>query len=548
MLKMIDCDLFYENGTRRSPILFKNGLNIIEGVETNEEYNSIGKTTLLLIIDFAFGGKEYLKYVEKFPDDKRNHVIKFVMEFGYDEYFFTRSTNIDTSSFVSECNNDFQELRKISIKDYKEFLKEKYNLYQPELTFREAAGRFTRIAGMDTLDIHYPVQSANKEKLSDGIEAVIKLFDEYTALSKVIKDKEETEKKSSTLSYNSKNGWMKIPSEKEYEDLLEERDKLKQEQIKLFQLNKSGKANFESVNAARLYDLNKQVISYESELRRLNSLINERKEYKNFSSKFKKDMALINHYFNEKSVKTITEIETFHEKLAASLNKEFEKDNERIKQSIRFIEEQLALTKEEIDRLNIPQSVPEQILIQSGQITSRLNEIDNLIKNRDRKTAIEKQKEKLTIDLKDYYTLLFGKLNNMINRKIETYNALLTNKTSSLFTLIDDKHYSFENTTDSSTGSNNRGLICFDLALLKLTNLPYVIHDYDLIEPIESAVKNKLILLYNSCKDKQIFIVLKKENFYSTDSRSIIEKSKCITLSSNGQELFGEAWNKPAKN
>ena len=58
MLKKIQCDKFISKGQVRPPIEFKKGLNtILGGVNAN---NSIGKSTLLLIIDFAYGGNSYL--------------------------------------------------------------------------------------------------------------------------------------------------------------------------------------------------------------------------------------------------------------------------------------------------------------------------------------------------------------------------------------------------------------------------------------------------------------------------------------------------------
>ena len=54
MLKRIRCDKF-----REKEIIFHPGLNAVIGDEIAS--NSIGKSTLLMIIDFVFGGSEYIK-------------------------------------------------------------------------------------------------------------------------------------------------------------------------------------------------------------------------------------------------------------------------------------------------------------------------------------------------------------------------------------------------------------------------------------------------------------------------------------------------------
>lgn len=59
MLKMMKSDSFIEKGEKRKPIYFHKGLNVVMGNDTGA--NSIGKSTFLMIIDFIFGGEDYIK-------------------------------------------------------------------------------------------------------------------------------------------------------------------------------------------------------------------------------------------------------------------------------------------------------------------------------------------------------------------------------------------------------------------------------------------------------------------------------------------------------
>ena len=60
MLKEIRCDAFkLGNSSIRPPIVFHNGLNVVNGGDIVD--NSIGKSTVLQIVDFAFGGEYYPK-------------------------------------------------------------------------------------------------------------------------------------------------------------------------------------------------------------------------------------------------------------------------------------------------------------------------------------------------------------------------------------------------------------------------------------------------------------------------------------------------------
>ena len=63
MLMEIRCDDFKENDNVRKPITFYKGLNVVLGNESGT--NSVGKSTFLMILDFVFGGDDYIH--PKFP-------------------------------------------------------------------------------------------------------------------------------------------------------------------------------------------------------------------------------------------------------------------------------------------------------------------------------------------------------------------------------------------------------------------------------------------------------------------------------------------------
>ena len=87
MLVEIYSPVFKEKGKIRAPIVFKNGLNVVLGTQTAS--NSIGKSSSLLAIDFAFGGDTYLN-----SDGVRNignHTIYSCFKFDK-KYYYGRST------------------------------------------------------------------------------------------------------------------------------------------------------------------------------------------------------------------------------------------------------------------------------------------------------------------------------------------------------------------------------------------------------------------------------------------------------------------------
>ena len=112
MLKKISCELFKVNGQKREPIRFHKGLNIILGGGTG--VNSIGKSTMLLIIDFVFGGNTYLS--SDAVKQLGNHNIEFVFEFDGIDYRFVRSTAQANSIFRVDENDNI--LNEIDLQDF----------------------------------------------------------------------------------------------------------------------------------------------------------------------------------------------------------------------------------------------------------------------------------------------------------------------------------------------------------------------------------------------------------------------------------------------
>ena len=110
MLVELYSPAFKEKGKIRSPIVFKNGLNVVLGTQTAS--NSIGKSSSLLAIDFAFGGDTYLN-----SDGVRNignHTIYSCFKFNK-KYYYGRSTkNPDT---IIICNSDYSETEKNYFKE-----------------------------------------------------------------------------------------------------------------------------------------------------------------------------------------------------------------------------------------------------------------------------------------------------------------------------------------------------------------------------------------------------------------------------------------------
>jgi len=102
------------------------------------------------------------------------------------------------------------------------------------------------------------------------------------------------------------------------------------------------------------------------------------------------------------------------------------------------------------------------------------------------------------------------------------------------------KTYQFDHSSNTGTGKSYADLIEFDLAILKLTTLPFLIHDSILFKNIEDIAVDKIIEQYSDFNN-QIFISIDGIGKYDKKSIKILNESKVLELSKD-RKLFNKDW------
>ena len=193
MLKEIYCDKF-----KKKLIEFHDGLNIILGDDIAS--NSIGKSTMLLAIDFAFGGDTYAKQ-DNIIRNVKHHTLKFKFHFNNEDFYYSRST--DSQNIVTVCDKFWNKQYEITNDEYTNLLKAKYVSSDLLLSFRELLGTYTRIYGKQNCNENHPLHIVPNEKMSLIINRILKLFEVYNQVEdqeKTINSKDEQLKAYKTAS------------------------------------------------------------------------------------------------------------------------------------------------------------------------------------------------------------------------------------------------------------------------------------------------------------------------------------------------------------
>lgn len=542
MLKEIQCDEFISYGKKRPTIKFHNGLNTVLGDDLGS--NSIGKSTFLMIIDFVFGGNDYIDKSTDIQNNIESHTINFTFEFNNELYHFSRSTS--SRNYVNKCNNEYKIIKEWPIKDYRDFLSKQYKLEFSNLTFRDATSRFYRVYMRENLDETTPLHSYKKDKDADAILGLLQIFNKYAPIAnqKELKKQEEDKSKAFKKAVEYKY----IPAITTLKDFKVNEKQIKELTSKTNDLvNKSSKGLLElsSLQAEQLAILKNRYSNLSRQKTRLNSQLRAISFNNNFSKKsFQKNYADLSDFFPNIDIKKIEDIETFHKNLSAILKSEFTENEKNINSMIDAINEEQQKIEVEMNKINATPNLSKAILEEYSVIDKELKNVIESNNNYTTQKVLDANKKQASDQLKAIILETVATIQNDINTTMHGLNDFIYDgtKTSPVLNIPSDKKYNFYTPNDSGTGSKYRGLILFDLAILKLTNLPSLVHDSVLLKQIEDEAIEKILELYSK-SNKQIFIALDKESSYTTKSQEILNKTKVLELSKNGNELFGRSWN-----
>lgn len=177
--------------------------------------------------------------------------------------------------------------------------------------------------------------------------------------------------------------------------------------------------------------------------------------------------------------------------------------------------------------------------------------VDNELKELQAANENYTKKKELSVIANDYEAELnrlvveqMAIMQQKINTEMTEINDVIYDgrKTAPTLNIIDASKYTFFTPRDGGTGAQYKGLVVFDLAMLKLTRLPVIAHDSLMLKNIEDDAIEKIMELYASTP-KQVFIAMDKEGSYTPKAQKIMEDNKVLQLNADEGALFGRTWN-----
>lgn len=543
MLIEIRCDKFMDSGKVRPPITFEKGLNTILGA--SRASNSIGKSTFLMIIDFVFGGKDYVTLNNDVERNIGIHEIKFTFQFGENTYYFSRSTGDHTK--VMECNEKYEPVKEITLDTYCNFLSLQYGMQNLGASFRELVSGFFRIYGRYNYDERHPLKAHQNDTMETGIRRMLQLYGKYAPVGDLAALVEEAESKEKT--YKNAYKFQYIRGVTRQEDYKKNEARIAELQAKKEELARGSTQDLldmDSVQAARLSDLKRQLANLRRQKTRLRSQLAAMKaDMEIDESSFKRDYSELREFFPDAAIKHIEEIDGFHRKLKSVLNSEYKDSQRKIEDTMELLDVQISVLEQEISEVNATPHLTQALLDSYSGIDREMKNLRDANEYYIKKDELQTTREELQARLDSLIEELTAELQTGINIQLRELNDIVCNgrKTAPSIAISNAKKYVFTTPNDIGTGSQTRGMFLFDLVTAENTLLPAVVQDSMSVKQVEDPVMLRILELYRR-SSKQFFVAIDKGESYTDENKipEIVKETTRLKLLP-GHELFGRAWN-----
>lgn len=533
MLHEIICNEF-----KQHRIEFHSGLNTVLGTVSGD--NSIGKSTILLVVDFVFGGTTYAES-EDIIKNVGAHEIYFAFIFDNTTYKFSRDTVKYREVWI--CNESYKKAKSISLEDFCKWLDKQYNMQLPFLTFRNSVSRYIRVYGKDNAYEKLPLHTVSNEKMHDACYALLKLFDLYTPVHQLVQQTAASADELKSYQKAQKLNFIDHIGKHEY---LKNKNSIAQIKEELETLTENVEKGFSTLDAEisdeaiRLKKLLSNARRMRSRIKISLDSITEDFEYK-FSTTTE-EFQKLEEYFPNVNLQQLKSIEEFHKNISKVFKKELSSEKRKLSSELKDYNEVITNYEKQLSELIVSPKISKTVLTRYSELIRQIDKMQHENDCYNRLLRLKTNKAEDNDRLKSIEKKQFAILQNLINKEMYKVNEYIYSGTSNSPVInFSDGSYCFFTPDDTGTGVAYKGLIVFDLAVLHLSKLPILVHDSIVLKQISDNAIESILKLYDN-NGKQVIIALDKQDSYTAQSEKILKEKAVLYLASNGNELFGRSW------
>lgn len=533
MLIEIKCDKF-----RVETISFHEGLNVVLGDENAT--NSIGKSTLLMVIDFVFGGRTLLDHNTDLVAELGDHDYLFAFTFGETTYRFRRSTQ--QPDIVYTCDDDYSIASPLELDEYTAFLKGAYGLANFEITFRALAGLYFRVWGKDNLNVHKPLHIVQSQRGRECVDNLLKTYGKYSSIAKLTDDLKSLEAKQNALKSAFRHRVVPKIGKKAHQSNVDKIERLEREINEIKENLARYATNIAEVVNREVLDLKIQKdrllatkLTVQTKLVRAQRNLSTNKyiKSKNFESLVK--------FFPDINQDRLVDIEGFHSKLVAVFRTELSEAASQLGEQLARIDEEIARIDGQmattLNRIDEPSIVVDRVYELATTLQTAHSENTYYESEVSNKEAISALKESLAHEKSKVLSFVQNVVNDGLRRIV---TSVFGHERKSPQIRLGENNYSYDVFEDTGTGTAYSALVVLDLTVFESTELPFLAHDSLLFKNIENDSVARLFGVYARLS-KQSFVAIDDIEKYGAATVSLLRSQSVVRLSDSAV-LYIKDW------
>lgn len=391
------------------------------------------------------------------------------------------------------------------------------------------------------------------EKPADSIATLEKLFGVYPIVKDFKEERDRTKDNWDTYDAAEKkqyiHGASVIKSDKEFEENAERIAALKAEISHMEEQMDTEMVSGDSKMTDEAAEIKGQITVLKRQRSRLISQQNAVKISKAGGHvPSGQNMKALAKFFPNVNMKHLEEIEHFHTAIQRILTEEVSEETFRLQTLIDAIDRDIARLENEQRRLGIPVKLPIAFLRKHSELAHTIEELEEQNRQYKQSSGLAAEAKAAQKEYDDVQDVQLRKVESAINEEMVRINDFIYDgeNYAPQIDLKKGNSYRFYTPDDDGTGTNFKGMIVFDLSILRLTQVPAVAHDSLIFKNIADLPIDKIFQLYKQ-SEKQVFVVFDKKDAYEEGTRAIIDETTIIELKEHGGELFGWSWAKKTK-
>jgi hypothetical protein len=297
---------------------------------------------------------------------------------------------------------------------------------------------------------------------------------------------------------------------------------------------------------------------FDEELRMLqqqrNDLASQRNEILTRIDRIKRDLlgitprltaniALVTEFFPDVDTERLEQVESFHQSISKMVQRELRKNLALSSEHASSLSHEIEDLENNIRTSLASKGTPDDLFARVFDLKEFANKAAEENHFYEKKASIEKETLLSKERLEAIYTSIFLDIETAINIKLKNFNKVVygPNRNASQLRIKSANSYNFISNDDTGTGKSYAGLVGFDLAILSLTHLPFIIHDSVIYKNIEVQATKNILRILASVKRKQIFLAFDEAAKFGATAEQLLRAHTVLKLSDDDL-LYNKDW------